>query len=51
MTTIHPLLHRAGLACVGLACLGFSFTSSLWAADVSNLQSYTLRLPLAGKET
>ena len=47
MTTIHPLLHRAGLACVGLACLGFSFTSSLWAADVSNLQSYTLRLPLA----
>lgn len=47
MTTLHPLLRRAGLACVGLACLGFSFTSSLWAADVNNLQSYNLRLPLA----
>ena len=41
MTTIHPLLCRAGLACVGAALAG-----SLWAADANNPQSYALRLPL-----
>ena len=42
MTTIHPLLRSAGLACVGLA-----FAGGLWAADANNPQSYAQRLPLA----
>lgn len=42
MTTIHPLLRSAGLACVGLA-----FAGGLWAADANSPQSYAQRLPLA----
>ena len=42
MTTLHPLLRSAGLACVGLA-----FAGGLWAADANNPQSYAQRLPLA----
>ena len=42
MTTIHPLLRRAGLACVGLA-----FAGALWAADANSPQAYAQRLPLA----
>ena len=42
MTTIHPLLRSAGLACVGLA-----FAGALWAADANSPQSYAQRLPLA----
>ena len=41
MTTIHPLLRSAGLACVGLA-----FAGGLWAADANSPQSYAQRLPL-----
>ena len=42
MTTLHPLLRSAGLACVGLA-----FAGGLWAADANSPQSYAQRLPLA----
>ena len=40
--SLHTLLSRTGLACVGLWV-----ASTTWAADANNAQSYTLRLPLA----